>query len=188
MAAREFTILNKAYRNGVPVQTPARRVDNMFTMRFLGDAQRAPSLREVRLDHPAETAKQALGLVEKLLEVCIVHGDLSEYNLLCVRGRLFAIDFPQAVDFSSRIERHRLVRDAERLLLRDLTNLQEFFSRHRVRIDAYEEFQRLRRDHRDLLPWQNLDNEPRISKMETRDHMPQGQPISSLGTSAFVED
>ncbi len=42
IAAREFTILQKAYRAGVPVPTPARRVDNMFTMRFLGDAEKAP--------------------------------------------------------------------------------------------------------------------------------------------------
>ena len=106
IAAREFTILNKAYRAGVPVPTPARRVDNMFTMRFLGGDQRALSLREMSLDNPAETARQALGLVEKMLAACIVHGDLSEYNILHVEERLFMIDFPQAIDFSSRVERH----------------------------------------------------------------------------------
>ena len=157
IAAREFTFLNKAYRAGVPVPTPAMRVDNMFTMRFLGEGQRAPSLREVSLDNPAETARQALALVEKMLAACIVHGDLSEYNILRVEGRLFIIDFPQAIDFSSKVERHRLVGDAELLLTRDLRNLQAFFLRYEVVIDANAEFQRLRKDHQDILPWSNFE-------------------------------
>jgi RIO kinase 1 len=157
IAAREFTILNKAYRTGVPVPTPARRVDNMFTMRFLGDGQRAPSLREVSLENPRETAQQTLEVVEKMLRSCIVHGDLSEYNILVAEGKLFVIDFPQAVDFSSKIERHRLVKEAERLLQRDLENLQSFFSRLGVDLDASYEFQRLRRDYPELLPWTKKD-------------------------------
>jgi len=153
IAAREFTILSKAYRAGVPVPTPARRVDNMFTMRFLGADQRAASLRETDLENPAETAQAALGLVEKMLGSFIVHGDLSEYNILVVDGQLFVIDFPQAVEFSSKIERHRLVKDAERLLRRDLGNLESFFSKLDVRIDADQEFGRLQRKYPDILPW-----------------------------------
>ena len=45
IAAREFTTLQKAYRSGVPVPTPARRADNMFTMRFLGGEAKAPCSR-----------------------------------------------------------------------------------------------------------------------------------------------
>ncbi len=157
IAAREFTVLNKAYRAGVPVPTPARRVDNMFTMRFLGDSERSPSLRELSLDRPEETAQEALAIVEKMFGTCIVHGDLSEYNLLQVGGKLFAIDFPQAVDFSSKAERHRLVKEAQRLLLRDLENLQHYFSRHGVMIDANAKFQTLVRHYRDLLPWEGAE-------------------------------
>jgi len=160
IAAREFTILNKAYKAGVPVPTPARRVDNMFTMRFLGDGQRAASLREINLENPQETAQQALNVVEKMLSSCIVHGDLSEYNILVVDGKLFVIDFPQALEFSSRIERHRLVREAERYLQRDLMNLEGFFSKLQVRIDANLEFHRLQREYPDLLPWTKVTSAP----------------------------
>ncbi len=153
IAAREFTTMSKAYRAGVPVPTPARRVDNMFTMRFLGENQRAPSLREVSLENPKETAQQALDLVETMLGAYIVHGDLSEYNILVVGEKLFVIDFPQAIEFSSKIERHRLVGEAERLLQRDLDNLQAFFSRFGVEMDASDEFQRLRREYPNILPW-----------------------------------
>lgn len=65
IAAREFTILQKAYRAGIPVPTPARRVDNMFTMRFLGDSCRAPRLKDMNLEQPHMVAEQAIVLVEK---------------------------------------------------------------------------------------------------------------------------
>lgn len=151
IAAREFTVLQKAYRAGVPVPTPARRVDNMFTMRFLGDSEKAPSLREVSLDRPGEMAKDALTIVEKMFKAHIVHGDLSEYNLLCMDGRLFVIDFPQAIDFSSKADRHQLIKDAARLLLRDLENLQHYFLRHGVIVDASVEHSRLMSEYKSLL-------------------------------------
>ncbi|TMI29293.1 hypothetical protein E6H28_06775, partial [Candidatus Bathyarchaeota archaeon] len=66
IAANEFTILEKAYRAGIPVPTPARRADNMFTMRFLGDETNARRLRDLELDEPEQYAKQSLEIVEKL--------------------------------------------------------------------------------------------------------------------------
>ena len=143
IAAREFTILEKAYRAGVPVPTPARRVDNMFTMRYLGGEAKAPLLKDAVLDEPESTAKEAVGLVEKLLDVHIVHGDLSEYNILYWNDRLFVIDFPQAVDFSSNVTRHILIEEAKPLLLRDLRNIEHFFARHDVELDAENEYRRL---------------------------------------------
>jgi RIO kinase 1 len=143
IAAREFTILEKAYRAGVPVPTPARRVDNMFTMRYLGGEAKAPLLKDAILDEPEDLAKEAVGLVEKLLDAHIVHGDLSEYNLLCWNDRLFVIDFPQAIDFSSNVTRHILIEQAKPLLLRDLRNIEHFFHRHDVELDAENEYRRL---------------------------------------------
>jgi RIO kinase 1 len=143
IAAREFTILQKAYRAGVPVPTPARRADNMFTMRFIGDGAKAPLLKDVEPERPEELAKQALRLVERLLDAFIVHGDLSKYNILCWNAQLFVIDFPQAVDFSSRVDRHLRLEEAKPLLLRDLRNLQSYFQDYDVLLDVDAEYQRL---------------------------------------------
>ena len=143
LAANEFTILEKAYRAGVPVPTPARRVDNMFTMRFLGDESNARRLKELDLDEPEEIASQAVGIVEKLLDALIVHGDLSEYNLLLYNDRVFAIDFPQAIDLSSRPSRRNMFEKAKPLLLRDLENVAHYFSQYDVEIDASAEYDRL---------------------------------------------
>ena len=143
IAATEFTILQKAYRAGVPVPTPAKRVDNMFTMRFLGAEAKAPLLKDVVLSEPEEVAKQAMALVERLLDAHIVHGDLSEYNLIFWGKRLFVIDFPQAVDFSSKMDRHIQAEKAKPLLLRDLTNLENYFTRYGTDLDAETEYRRL---------------------------------------------
>ena len=143
IAANEFTVLQKAYRAGVPVPTPARRVDNMFTMRYVGGESKAPLLKDAVIDEPEIVAKEAVMLVEKLLDTCIVHGDLSEYNILYWNGRLFVIDFPQAIDFSSNVTRHILIEEAKPLLLRDLKNLQYFFKRLDVELDAENEYNRL---------------------------------------------
>ncbi len=143
IAAREFTILSKAYRAGVPVPTPARRVDNMFTMRFLGGDERAPLLKDAVLEQPEDVAEQAIILVEKLLHANIVHGDLSEYNLVLMDGQLFVIDLPQAVDFSSNVDRHIRIEEAKPLLERDLANLENYFAKHDVPIDARNEYLRL---------------------------------------------
>ncbi len=143
IAAREFTILQRAYRAGVPVPTPARRADNMFTMRFLGAESRAPLLKDTVLAQPEEVAKQALALVRRLFDASIVHGDLSEYNLLCWKSQLFVIDFPQAVDFSSHVDRHLRLEEAKPLLHRDLTNLQSYFSEYDIELDIETEYQQL---------------------------------------------
>jgi RIO kinase 1 len=143
IAAREFTILQRAYRAGIPVPTPARRVDNMFTMRFIGGDSKAPLLKDTLLERPQDVARQALTLVEKMLDAYIVHGDLSEYNLLFYDGRLFAIDFPQAVDLSSKMDRHVQVEKAKPVLHRDLKNLENYFARYGVDLDANYEYGRL---------------------------------------------
>lgn len=143
IAAREFTILQKAYRAGVPVPTPARRADNMFTMRFLGDEAKAPLLKDFISNDPERLAGLATELVEQLLDAYIVHGDLSEYNLLCWDDRLFVIDFPQAVDFSSRMDRHQKIEEAKPLLHRDLRNLENYFASYDVKLDAQEVYERL---------------------------------------------
>jgi len=143
IAANEFTMLEKAYRAGVPVPAPARRVDNMFTMRFLGDETNARRLKDLDLDEPEQFAQQAVGIIQKLLDAFIVHGDLSEYNLLLFQERVFAIDFGQALDLSSRTNRHRRFEDAKPLLLRDLENVARYFSQYDVEIDAVGEYNRL---------------------------------------------
>ena len=52
-------------------------------------------------------------------------------------------DFPQAVDFSSKVDRHQKTREAAPLLLRDLQNVETYFKRNGVSVNAREVFTRL---------------------------------------------
>ena len=67
--------------------------------------------------------------------------DLSEFNILLYNRHLFVIDFPQAVDLSSRVDRYRYSRfeEARPLLLRDLRNVEPYFARFDTRVDAEED-------------------------------------------------
>ena len=58
----------------------------------------------------------------------VVHGDLSAFNILYHEGQLRIIDFPQAVD-------PRQNQNAKALLERDISNVLQYFARHRVGLE-----------------------------------------------------
>ena len=60
--------------------------------------------------------------VVRMLCAGIVHGDLSEFNILLGADGPVIIDLPQAVDAAGN-------NHAQRMLLRDVDNLRRFFGR-----------------------------------------------------------
>ena len=57
-----------------------------------------------------------------MLGAGVVHGDLSEFNILLAADGPVIIDLPQAVDAAGN-------NHAKRMLLRDVNNLRDFFGR-----------------------------------------------------------
>ncbi|MFQ5762672.1 MAG: serine protein kinase RIO [Candidatus Bathyarchaeia archaeon] len=131
-AQKEFKNLKKAYEVGVKVPQPFTVEHNVLVMRFIGrDGVSAPLLREVELPHPAEVYRNLLNYVRVLYEKAeLVHGDLSEFNVLMFEGEPWIIDMSQSV-----VRTHP---QAERFLLRDLTNLARFFNRLGVKTELPE--------------------------------------------------
>lgn len=136
-AAREFELLRQAFKAGVRVPAPARRVENMFSMRYLGDEDGpAPRLQDVRLEDPEGFLAKTLALVERLARAGVVHGDLSAFNVLVHAGEPWAIDLSEAV----RVDRlggapWRRLTVAADVLTRGLGALQVYFRKYDVRID-----------------------------------------------------
>jgi len=88
------------------------------------DGRPAPRLNDVRL-----TAAQAVEfhraiMTQIVLMLCagLIHGDLSEYNVLIGRQGLVIIDLPQAIDAAGN-------NNAAGMLLRDVANMTAYFGR-----------------------------------------------------------
>jgi RIO kinase 1 len=62
----------------------------------------------------------------------LVHGDLSEYNIMMWKGKIVIFDMSQSVSIQHPM--------ADFMLIRDLTNLNRFFSRLNVKVYSVEEF------------------------------------------------
>lgn len=128
-AARQSAEVDALYRlaaAGVRVPRPYNFHDGVLLMELVADmhGNAAPRLNDVVF-----TAEQARELhatllieVKRMLRAGVVHGDLSEFNILLAEDGPVIIDLPQAVDAAGN-------NHAERMLLRDVGNLRDFFGR-----------------------------------------------------------
>ncbi|UCE81464.1 MAG: hypothetical protein JSV94_03385 [Methanobacteriota archaeon] len=140
LAAREFEMTRQAWKGGALVPAPARRVENMFSMRYLGTDERpAPKLHEIEPSDPSAMMNQVLSGVEGLSHAGVVHSDLSAFNILVHEGRPWFIDLAQAVrvDRTGDVPWQRL-HEASVALDRGLNALQGYFDKYGldVRKDA----------------------------------------------------
>jgi RIO kinase 1 len=132
-AQKEFRNLQQAVRAKVNVPKPIAVERNVLIMEFIGkNGVSAPSLREQPVDNPEKVYGQLLVSLKRLYRKAdLVHGDLSEYNIMMWKGKPVVFDMAQAVPTS-----HPL---AGFLLRRDLANLNRFFSRLGVTVVPVEE-------------------------------------------------
>jgi len=133
---KEFSNLKRARKAGVPVPEPYSFDRNILLMEFLGEgATPFPQIREVRLPEPEVTYREIIGFVEALFSRArLVHGDLSEYNILFGKGP-YLIDMGQAVTPDHPRALHFLVRD--------IRNINRFFSDKCEIMGEQEIFQRI---------------------------------------------
>lgn len=97
-AAKEYEMTHQAWRGGARVPAPARRVENMFSMRYLGDdSGPAPRLSDISLEDPEGFLGKVMSGVEALARSGVVHTDLSPYNILVHSGEPWFIDLSEAL-------------------------------------------------------------------------------------------
>jgi len=111
---------------GVRVPKPYNFHDGVLLMELVTDehGDAAPRLNDVALTADQARTHHAALLVEVVRMLCAgtVHGDLSEFNILLAADGPVIIDLPQAVDAAGN-------NHAQRMLLRDVDNLRDFFGR-----------------------------------------------------------
>jgi RIO kinase 1 len=128
-AAWRSTEVDMIYRlqaAGVRVPAPYQFIDGVLVMELVTGANGEPAPRLGEVDFSPEQAalvhERLLREVVRMLCAGVVHGDLSDFNVLMGVDGPVIIDLPQAVDPSKN-------QNARKLLLRDVDNLQRFLSR-----------------------------------------------------------
>lgn len=137
LAAHEFDMQYQAWKGGARVPTPARRVENMFSMRYLGNEEGpAPRLQDVELEEPEAILQIIMEGVRDLAKAGIVHSDLSAFNVLVHEGLPWFIDFSEAVqvDRTGYSPWIRLT-EATAALERGLRALDLYFRKYGARVD-----------------------------------------------------
>jgi RIO kinase 1 len=132
-AQKEFKNLELATRARVRVPRPIAVKNNVLIMEFIGEnGESAPSLKEQSPKHPEKVYEDLMTYLERLYRKAeLVHGDLSEYNVMIWRGRTVIFDVSQAV-----LLVHPM---ADFLLRRDLTNINKYFSRLGVEVPSVDD-------------------------------------------------
>ncbi|MSP61295.1 MAG: hypothetical protein EXR72_13305 [Myxococcales bacterium] len=122
----EVEMIYRLQAAGVRVPVPHHFIDGVLVMELITDADGhpAPRLGDLAWSADAATAihEKLLREVVKMLCAGVVHGDLSDFNVLMAGDGPVVIDFPQAVDAAQN-------QNARKLLLRDVGNLHGFLAR-----------------------------------------------------------
>ena len=130
----EVDALYRLAAAGVRVPQPYNFHDGVLLMELVTDAHgdAAPRLNDVAFTQAQALAHHAtlIGEVVRMLCAGVVHGDLSEFNILLAHtpgaegeegtDSPVIIDLPQAVDAAGN-------NHAQRMLMRDVANLRDFF-------------------------------------------------------------
>lgn len=122
----EVDALYRLAAAGVRVPKPHNFCDGVLLMDLVTDetGDAAPRLNDVVFtpEQALEHHATLIGEVVRMLCAGVVHGDLSEFNILLAADGPVIIDLPQAVDAAGN-------NHARRMLLRDVANLRDFFGR-----------------------------------------------------------
>jgi RIO kinase 1 len=122
---KEFSNLGRAREAGVRVPRPIAVERNVLVMEYIAtESGRAKRLNEVDIENPQTAFEVVREYMRRLYNAGLVHGDLSEYNIVIHDGELVVIDLGQAVTTHHG--------NAKRFLERDCANVASFFAHQGV--------------------------------------------------------
>lgn len=134
---KEYSNLARTREAGIPCPEPLAFDRNILIMEFLGeDGIPYPQMRQKLPKSPEETYQDAVDLIRDLYQKArLVHGDLSEYNILTGADDLILIDMAQAVT-----PEHP---KAYNFLFCDIRNINRFFAPKCKTTDEHDVFRNI---------------------------------------------
>ena len=121
----EVEALYKLADAGVRVPQPYGCFEGVLLMDLITDQEgfAAPRLNDVSMpeEQALEDHLEMMNDVVRMLSIGIIHGDLSEFNVLVDEGGPVIIDLPQAVDAAGN-------NNAKSMLFRDVNNMTAYYA------------------------------------------------------------
>ncbi|MFX1316952.1 MAG: serine protein kinase RIO [Promethearchaeota archaeon] len=134
-ASKEFKNLKRAYKVGLNVPKPIVIKNNILIMDYIGfESIPAPLLKDIKKPKNSDILLgEILDFIKNLYQKAkLVHGDLSEFNILYHNQKPFVIDISQAVSIQHP--------KAEVYLVRDIKNILNYFKKLGVKTPDPETF------------------------------------------------
>lgn len=136
-AQKEFRNLNICHKANMNVPYPYKQLNNIIIMDYID----GPMLKDAYLENP-ETFFDLL--IEQMYimkhEAKLIHGDLSEFNILVENEQPIIIDLGQAMTIKNEDD----FKEFYDLYQRDVNNVIGYFNRkYKLEIDAEEIFKKL---------------------------------------------
>jgi len=135
-AQREYRNLMIA-REVIKVPTPIAIKDNILLMEYIGDKEVALKLKDDIPKDPKKFFDDVVKNMRKLYKKGLIHGDLSDFNILNHHQKPVFIDFSQGSTTDSA--------NADELLERDVCNVCNFFKRH-IDVDEKKTLEEIRKN------------------------------------------
>ncbi len=129
-----FKWVQREYRNlliareKLNVPTPIAFSNNIIVMESIGEDTPAEQLKDKRPKNPEEFLGSIMGQIKDLASLGLVHGDLSEFNILNNNEKPYFIDFSQSTSIQDP--------NAFEYMKRDLENISKFFSKMKIALDV----------------------------------------------------
>ena len=127
---REYRNLLKAREAGVRVPLPITFQNNVLVMEHIGDVSPAPKLKDSIPENPKRFFDKVIIGMGQLYKAGIVHGDLSQFNILNNNEEPVFIDFSRGISLEAQM--------AAEYLVRDIKNCSDFFAKLGVKEDREE--------------------------------------------------
>ncbi len=134
---KEFSNLERMVGAGVRVPIPISQKDNVLVMEYIGDDERpAPLMKDADFDVEKgfDFIVDAMGRMYR--DAKLVHGDISEYNILVDGDSFVLIDVSQAV--------HLKHPASSELLERDVRNVARYFRKKGLDVDENDIMRKVR--------------------------------------------
>jgi len=134
-ASKEYKNLKRAYKVGLSVPNPLFIKNNILIMDYIGfQSIPAPLLKDIKKPRdPIDLMNELLLFIKNLYQKAkLVHGDLSEFNILYHNQKPVVIDISQAVSIHHP--------KAEVFLARDIKNIFKYFEKLGIDTPKPEDF------------------------------------------------